>query len=106
MKAVPPSNVARVLLAAALLLSCAGRATAAATSQSAPPLLINLDRYDVKLPLWSGKDPIIEEPRRQSLREALPAATVKVFPGLGHNPFWEESQVVATVINGFLNAKP
>jgi pimeloyl-ACP methyl ester carboxylesterase len=28
---------------------------------------------------------------------------VKVFDGLGHNPFWEEPQAVATVINGFLD---
>ncbi|MFO1466560.1 MAG: alpha/beta hydrolase [Steroidobacteraceae bacterium] len=56
--------------------------------------------------LWGEKDPLIEEPRRQSLREALPAATVKVFPGLGHNPFWEEPQAVAAVINEFLDAKP
>ncbi|MBS0367354.1 MAG: alpha/beta hydrolase [Proteobacteria bacterium] len=56
--------------------------------------------------LWGEKDPIIEEPKRQTLREALPAATVKVFPGLGHNPFWEEPQEVATVINRFLDATP
>ncbi len=56
--------------------------------------------------LWGEKDPLIEEPRRQSLREALPAATVKVFPGLGHNPFWEEPRDVAAVINEFLDARP
>lgn len=56
--------------------------------------------------LWGEKDPLIEEPRRQSLREALPAATVKVFPGLGHNPFWEEPRDVAAVINQFLDARP
>jgi len=27
-----------------------------------------------------------------------------VFEGLGHNPFWEEPETVAKVINGFLDA--
>ena len=54
--------------------------------------------------IWGAKDPIMEEDDRQSLRDALPAATVKVFDGLGHNPFWEEPAAVAKVINGFLDA--
>ena len=52
--------------------------------------------------IWGSKDPIIEEPARQSLREALPAAKVKVFDGLGHNSFWEDPSGVAAVINAFL----
>jgi len=52
--------------------------------------------------IWGSKDPIIEEPARQSLREALPAAKVKVFDGLGHNAFWEDPSGVAAVINAFL----
>ena len=54
--------------------------------------------------IWGSDDPIMEEEVRQSLREALPAAKVKVFAGLGHNPFWEEPEAVAKVVNGFLNA--
>jgi pimeloyl-ACP methyl ester carboxylesterase len=53
--------------------------------------------------IWGSDDPIMEEDVRQSLREGLPTAKVKVFDGLGHNPFWEEPQAVATVINGFLD---
>jgi pimeloyl-ACP methyl ester carboxylesterase len=53
--------------------------------------------------IWGGDDPIMEEEGRQTLREALPSATVKVFEGLGHNPFWEEPQAVADVINKFLD---
>jgi pimeloyl-ACP methyl ester carboxylesterase len=56
--------------------------------------------------IWGEKDPIMEEPERQSLRAALPAAQVKIFPGLGHNPFWEDPQACATVINAFLAAAP
>lgn len=52
--------------------------------------------------IWGSKDPIMEEPMRQSLRHALPGATVKVFPGLGHNPFWEDPRGVADVVNEFL----
>jgi pimeloyl-ACP methyl ester carboxylesterase len=53
--------------------------------------------------IWGSKDPIMEEPVRHSLRQALPKARVKVFDGLGHNPFWEDPQGVATVINAFLS---
>jgi pimeloyl-ACP methyl ester carboxylesterase len=54
--------------------------------------------------IWGSKDPIMEEDVRQSLRDALPNAKVKVFDGLGHNPFWEDPQGVAEAINAFLNA--
>jgi pimeloyl-ACP methyl ester carboxylesterase len=39
---------------------------------------------------------------RQTLRDALPKAEVKIFDGLGHNPFWEKPADVAQVINAFL----
>jgi pimeloyl-ACP methyl ester carboxylesterase len=52
--------------------------------------------------IWGSKDPIMEEPVRQTLRKALPNAKVKIFPGLGHNPFWEDPHAVADVINAFL----
>jgi pimeloyl-ACP methyl ester carboxylesterase len=54
--------------------------------------------------IWGSADPLMEEEVRQTLREALPQAEVKVFPGLGHNPFWEEPAQVAAVINQFLKA--
>jgi pimeloyl-ACP methyl ester carboxylesterase len=53
--------------------------------------------------IWGSDDPIMEEEGRQTLRAGLPAATVKVFAGLGHNPFWEDPQAVADVINPFLD---
>jgi pimeloyl-ACP methyl ester carboxylesterase len=56
--------------------------------------------------IWGSKDPIMEEDVRQSLRTALPAATVKIFDGLGHNPFWEDPRGVAEVINAFLGSAP
>jgi len=54
--------------------------------------------------IWGSKDPIMPEEVRQTLREALPHAEVRVFPGLGHNPFWEDPAAVARVINAFLTA--
>jgi pimeloyl-ACP methyl ester carboxylesterase len=54
--------------------------------------------------IWGSRDPLMEEPVRQSLREALPRAQVKVFDGLGHNPFWEDPAGVAQLIDGFLSA--
>lgn len=53
--------------------------------------------------IWGSKDPIFEEDERQTLRAALPAARVKIFDGLGHNPFWEDPPAVAAAINGFLD---
>lgn len=52
--------------------------------------------------IWGEKDPLMEEEVRQTLIAALPRAEVKVFAGLGHNPFWEEPAQCAAVINGFL----
>ena len=54
--------------------------------------------------IWGSKDPLMEEPVRKTLREALPGAQVKIFEGLGHNPFWEDPAAVARVINAFLGA--
>ena len=56
--------------------------------------------------IWGEKDPLMDEEVRQTLREALPQAEVKVFPGLGHNPFWEEPAQCAAVINAFLGEHP
>ncbi len=39
---------------------------------------------------------------RKTLIDALPGARVKIFEGLGHNPFWEDPQAVAAAVNTFL----
>jgi pimeloyl-ACP methyl ester carboxylesterase len=52
--------------------------------------------------IWGSKDPIMEEPVRKTLIDALPSAQVKIFEGLGHNPFWENPGGVAAAINSFL----
>jgi pimeloyl-ACP methyl ester carboxylesterase len=52
--------------------------------------------------IWGSQDPIMEEPVRKTLRDALPQAQVKIFDGLGHNPFWEDPAGVAHTINAFL----
>jgi pimeloyl-ACP methyl ester carboxylesterase len=70
-------------------------------------LLPSLSRISAPtLLIWGGKDPLIPEDARKSLRDALPAAQVKVFEGLGHNPFWEQPQACADVMNAFLSAAP
>lgn len=56
--------------------------------------------------IWGSEDPLMQEDVRQTLRAALPHAEVRVFPGLGHNPFWEEPAQCAAVINRFLTAPP
>jgi pimeloyl-ACP methyl ester carboxylesterase len=52
--------------------------------------------------IWGSDDPIMQPPVRRTLRAALPHAKVKIFPGLGHNPFWEDPRGCAAVINAFL----
>jgi pimeloyl-ACP methyl ester carboxylesterase len=52
--------------------------------------------------IWGSADPIMGDEARSTLREALPDAQVKIFEGLGHNPFWENPGGVASVINEFL----
>jgi pimeloyl-ACP methyl ester carboxylesterase len=54
--------------------------------------------------IWGELDPIYREDVRATLREALPNAQVKIFSGLGHNPFWEDPKSVASVINQFLGS--
>lgn len=54
--------------------------------------------------IWGQVDPIMGEDVRATLREGLPNAQVKIFNGLGHNPFWEDPGGVASVINRFLEA--
>jgi pimeloyl-ACP methyl ester carboxylesterase len=55
--------------------------------------------------IWGGKDPIMEEPVRKTLRDALPTARVKIFDGLGHNPFWEDPPAVGAALNRFLEER-
>ena len=55
--------------------------------------------------IWGSEDPIMEAPMRKALRDALPAAQVKIFDGLGHNPIWEDPAAVAQAINAFLEVK-
>jgi pimeloyl-ACP methyl ester carboxylesterase len=52
--------------------------------------------------IWGSADPIMEPPVRRTLRRALPHAKVVIFPGLGHNPFWEDPRACAAVFNQFL----
>ncbi len=56
--------------------------------------------------IWGSLDPIMQAEERQSLRDALPGARVKIFDGLGHNPFWEDPRAVADVVNAFLDPPP
>ena len=56
--------------------------------------------------IWGSRDPIMEEEVRATLRAALPHAAVKIFAGLGHNPFWEDPAACAAAINTFLSAAP
>jgi pimeloyl-ACP methyl ester carboxylesterase len=53
--------------------------------------------------IWGGKDTLMLEGDRKGLMDALPTAEVKLYPELGHNPFWEEPERVAADITAFLD---
>jgi pimeloyl-ACP methyl ester carboxylesterase len=80
----------------------------AVLDQGMPALDLQATLPRLKAPcllIWGENDPIFSEDERASLRDALPAARVKVFAGLGHNPFWEKPKEVAALIDEFLDAK-
>lgn len=54
--------------------------------------------------IWGEKDPIMMPEVRRTLIAGLPGAQVVVFPGLGHNPFWEQPGTVVGRIDGFLDS--
>jgi pimeloyl-ACP methyl ester carboxylesterase len=72
-----------------------------------PALQATLPRLTAPtLLIWGGKDQIFGAPDRCSLTTALPRAAVRLYPELGHNPFWEDPEAIAAAINPFLLAKP
>jgi pimeloyl-ACP methyl ester carboxylesterase len=72
-----------------------------------PELQATLPRLKAPaLLIWGEKDPIFGVPDRCSLRTALPKAQVRLYPTLGHNPFWEDPVAVAAAINPFLLGRP
>lgn len=72
-----------------------------------PALQATLPRLGAPtLLVWGGKDPIFGAADRCSLRAALPKARVKLYPKLGHNPFWEDPPAVGVAINAFLLGTP
>ena len=77
------------------------------TATAYPDLQATLPRLTAPtLLIWGSKDPIMEEPVRRSLHHGLPHAEVRIFKGLGHNPFWEAPRAVADEIQRFLDADP
>jgi pimeloyl-ACP methyl ester carboxylesterase len=56
--------------------------------------------------VWGEKDPIMVDKDRCALIKGLPAAQVKIFPGLGHNPFWEQPSQVVQALEAFLRQSP
>lgn len=60
---------------------------------------------DIKAPaliLSGGADPLFPPEHHQALVKAIPGASAHVYPGLGHNPLWEQPQDVARRISEFM----
>jgi len=60
---------------------------------------------DIKAPaliLSGGADPLFPPEHHQALVKAIPGSTGYVYPGLGHNPLWEQPQDVARRISEFM----
>jgi pimeloyl-ACP methyl ester carboxylesterase len=56
------------------------------------------------LVLSGGKDALFPAEHHQSLLKTFPQAKAQVFADLGHNPNWEQPQVVAAAIDRFLES--
>ena len=52
--------------------------------------------------LSGGADPLFPTEHHQALVKAIPGSTGYVYPGLGHNPLWEQPQDVARRISEFM----
>lgn len=52
--------------------------------------------------LWGEEDGFFDEADQDELRAALPEAEFRAFPGLGHNPHWEDPAAVGAAIGAFL----
>jgi pimeloyl-ACP methyl ester carboxylesterase len=56
--------------------------------------------------LWGDKDPLVDAQHQETLRAALPHARFRAYPGLGHNPHWEQPAQVGADIAAFLRERP
>ena len=56
------------------------------------------------LVLSGGEDPLFPSEHHEALLAAIPHAEAHVFPGLGHNPNWEQPEAIAAHIARFLEA--
>lgn len=62
---------------------------------------------DIQAPtliLWGVKDGAFLAADQDRLRQALPAASFKAYPDVGHNLHWEIPQAVAAEMAGFLSS--
>jgi pimeloyl-ACP methyl ester carboxylesterase len=91
-----PARVWRAVLEQGLEPMFAGNELQATLPRLTAPTLL----------IWGSKDPLITADLRQPLLEGLPQAQVKIFEGLGHNPFWENPAACGELINSFLNEVP
>ncbi|MGH9475270.1 MAG: alpha/beta fold hydrolase [Terriglobales bacterium] len=53
--------------------------------------------------VWGDRDPVVPAATAPALQAALPRATLKLLPGLGHLPFVEDPQAFAAAVLPFLS---
>lgn len=53
--------------------------------------------------LWGERDEVSTLDEQQALATAIPVATLRVLPGVGHAPHWEAPAVVAEAVRAFLD---
>ena len=69
--------------------------------------LVNWSSYAARITsptliLWGDQDGLFDAASQEAVKAALPAAQYQVYPGFGHNMFWETPQTVADRIVAFL----
>jgi pimeloyl-ACP methyl ester carboxylesterase len=55
--------------------------------------------------IWGGRDTVMPQAGRDTLRRGIPQAEVRTFPTLGHDLFWQEPDTLAKVLTDFLSKK-
>lgn len=55
--------------------------------------------------IWGGKDSLVTEEGRNTLRSGIAGARTEFFDSLGHDSFWEDPAAVAASMTDFLTAR-
>jgi pimeloyl-ACP methyl ester carboxylesterase len=100
---VPPTEAVRLIESAT---RCESSPAVLAALRAGRAHLTELDRVSCPaLVAWGERDRILPLSRHTArLRQELPDVELRVLPGLGHTPMWDDPDLVASLIGDFAAA--